>query len=904
MPRTKKTWRKQKGDKRFLKKKPEDSNQRRLDEEHMELGSQSGSLPVAQVDITDLGQIPLDELQARVRYAQHASRETQLQLLRVAFRRFFSYEARDAQVEALHSLVFQSDDTILIAQTGYGKSSVFHAFTLLTGKVTIMILPLLNLGAEQCKKIACFEGARPCEVTGHTKSRDPSLFDCIEKLHYNYILLGPEQVVAKEFKQILKSPSFNSQLGLIVVDEAHLTRQWASFRVAYTYLHLLRDLLPPGVPLLACSATLDPTTLEAMKKHVGIKDRGMHIIRTSVDRPDIAIIIQPIQKNKVSTFIDLYFILRGAVDGNKRATPENIPKTVIFLDNINLIHDCAAKLQEWLVEMTKDCVDETKRFTYAKAAACIRVYHSRVGPCDQEDIYRIFRSDSSSIRIVVASTCLGMGIDLLDVMCVVQYGLTILRDLCDLWQRFGRAVRAPGLTGRAFFFVEHWALTSQPRTTAQRDAEMARRNDEILSPLPDLPGRSKTRRKQRNSMRGSTLRHVQNASDLPSQNNNNNDNSDNPGYRAVSDDETASQQDENEPHLVEVALSEGADEAEILTKAAQTEKQRRDLLPGELYDFLNSGKCYRKVALQFFNEKLHDQTLPRLLPPAAREECCSICNPNLREYEPVPQTSIAKTPAAIRKGSAIYIALTYITLWCEERHREIVKRSGKRVWFDLPVDFIFPLPGRSALARVFRKFRGLVDEPAQATAELREVVGDWRYLEEYGEQLALYIAANVEAWESEYRALKEKKRTENSQDDARTPESRSTVASTTSSLSAEPGLVDQYNLTSLTDIEEDESHSSAPAPMPDSCQADTQHPGDTELVATPVTPMASCPTSRGAKRRRAGSVAESDSRAVSKRAGLRGALGVVSNNILQSSTIRSGRKGKLRGHYGGKENIR
>jgi superfamily II DNA helicase RecQ len=252
-----------------------------------------------------------------------------------------------------------------------------------------MILPLLNLGAEQCKKIACFEGARPCEVTGQTKSRDPSLFDCIEKLHYNYILLGPEQAVSKEFKQILKSPSFNSQLGLIVVDEAHLTRQWASFRVAYTYLHLLRDLLPPSVPLLACSATLDPTTLEAMKKHVGIKDRGMHIIRTSVDRPDIAIIIQTIQKNKVSTFIDLYFILRGAVDDNKRATPENIPKTIIFLDNINLIHDCAAKLQEWLVEMTKDCVDETERFTYAKAAACIRVYHSRVGPCDQEDIYRI-----------------------------------------------------------------------------------------------------------------------------------------------------------------------------------------------------------------------------------------------------------------------------------------------------------------------------------------------------------------------------------------------------------------------------------------------------------------------------------------------------------------------------------
>ena len=161
-------------------------------------------------------------------------------------------------------------------------------------------------------------------------------------------------------------------------------------------------------------------------------------------------------------------------------------------------------------------------------------------------------------------------------------------------------------------------------------------------------------------MRGSTLRHVQNASDLPSQNNNNNDNSDNSGYRGISDDETASQQDENEPHLVEVALNEGADEAEILTEAAQTEKQRRDLLPGELYDFLNSGQSYRKVALQFFDEKIDDQTLPRLLPPTTREECYNIYNPNLKKYKPVPKTSIIKSAVAIRKVSAIYIALTYI----------------------------------------------------------------------------------------------------------------------------------------------------------------------------------------------------------------------------------------------------
>ena len=67
------------------------------------------------------------------------------------------------QVRALRRLVYRIGDTILIAKTGFGKSIVFHAFSVLTGQITIQLIPLSKLGGgEQVESIRQYPGTNPC----------------------------------------------------------------------------------------------------------------------------------------------------------------------------------------------------------------------------------------------------------------------------------------------------------------------------------------------------------------------------------------------------------------------------------------------------------------------------------------------------------------------------------------------------------------------------------------------------------------------------------------------------------------------------------------------------------------------------------------------------------------------
>ena len=67
-------------------------------------------------------------------------------LLRAAVKLAFKKDPHEMQLIVIRRLVFGSDDTILIAKTGFGKSLTFQAFTVLTGCWTIQLVPLNRLG--------------------------------------------------------------------------------------------------------------------------------------------------------------------------------------------------------------------------------------------------------------------------------------------------------------------------------------------------------------------------------------------------------------------------------------------------------------------------------------------------------------------------------------------------------------------------------------------------------------------------------------------------------------------------------------------------------------------------------------------------------------------------------------
>ncbi|KAI1818988.1 P-loop containing nucleoside triphosphate hydrolase protein, partial [Xylaria intraflava] len=181
--------------------------------------------------------------------------------------------ARAGQVAAVERLAYRNADTVLVAATGYGKSAVLYAFAAITGRITIQIVPLTQLGQAQLEDIAR-------DVAGSSPNKN--IWEEIQAGKYSHVLLSPEQALNPQFKAILRSPEFHSRIGLFAIDELHVVQEWRDFRKDFTYLHTLRSLLPRRVPWFGCTATLERDHEEFILEHAGVTGR----LRQSDDSPE------------------------------------------------------------------------------------------------------------------------------------------------------------------------------------------------------------------------------------------------------------------------------------------------------------------------------------------------------------------------------------------------------------------------------------------------------------------------------------------------------------------------------------------------------------------------------------------------------------------------------------------
>src|SRR6266516_819393 len=401
-----------------------------------------------------------EEVQKDLQRGATAEPDVQKEIIRIALKDWLykdipGFEPRPKQLEALHTLIYKRTDLILIAKTSFGKSVPIQAVSALVPEtITIMILPLNKVGEEQAAKIAKLPGTQPCLVTADTVKTDQNIFADIQRRKYTHILISPEQALGEHFTQISRDPSFTSKVTMVAVDEVHLVKQWglSEFRKDYSRLAELRSRLGESVVWFACSATIDADTKEKVIAHVKFHPM-VEILRTSIDRPDIKLIIDKIKPKTIQSCDILYITLKDAVDSDKNPTPFEIPKTIIFIDSKKRIRKAVNQLQKWILKMSP-------KYTAKQLRRMVVGYHRSTSKHDQEKIYNELnkKGKESEIRIVVATESLGLGVDLSDIFRVVQYGFPIGKDLAILWQRFGRAARDAKLNGEAIFLVEPWAF--------------------------------------------------------------------------------------------------------------------------------------------------------------------------------------------------------------------------------------------------------------------------------------------------------------------------------------------------------------------------------------------------------------------------------------------------------------
>lgn len=273
-------------------------------------------------------------------------------------------------------------------------------------------------------------------------------------------------------------------LGLLAIDELHIVSEWRNFRPEFTYLYSLRSLIPRTVPFFGCTATLDRDSQAFIIEKAGFNQSRFKIIRTSVDRPEISIVLQPLLRGCLRDYRRLEFLI------SDDATPDTtmlVKKTIVYVDNKSQLAAARYTLIRHLMSICG--------FTKSQARALVKRYDADVRPVDKDLIFSDFSREDGQCRIIVATVSLGMGMDIPDVERVVQFGLPPDGSLTDFWQRARRAMRKKDGQGIAYFFFPYWCFNRlgsaeavpRRRQQRQRGGGGGRRRGDVVDSLPLYP---------------------------------------------------------------------------------------------------------------------------------------------------------------------------------------------------------------------------------------------------------------------------------------------------------------------------------------------------------------------------------------------------------------------------------
>ena len=215
------------------------------------------------------------------------------------------------------------------------------------------------------------------------------------------IFVTPEWISKVENIHKILELNKNNRLALVAFDEAHLYHYWQEFRPAYKELKTLKDCFL-DVPFVALTATATP----AVKSSILQLLRNPFITIASINRPNIHL-----RCEEISSDSDFSIFASRAVE----IIASNC--AVIYVDFINNIGPIVNQLHALGTETV--------------------AYHGEMDIKSRDVSYIKWKTDE--VKVMVATTAFGMGIDKEDIRHVVRYGVP--ENLCSWTQELGRAGR-------------------------------------------------------------------------------------------------------------------------------------------------------------------------------------------------------------------------------------------------------------------------------------------------------------------------------------------------------------------------------------------------------------------------------------------------------------------------------
>ncbi len=317
--------------------------------------------------------------------------------IREAIRGCWGYEdLRPLQREAIEAGLSHRD-SLVVMPTGGGKSLCYQVPPLLTGRLDVVVSPLISLMKDQV------DGLRECGYPAaaiHANLTAPEKHRVLEGLRraeYRLLFVSPERLMTDSFLALL------APLGVraFAVDEAHCISHWGhDFRPEYRKLAALKERFP-GTSVHAFTATATPRV------------RGDIVEQLKLREPDVL----------VGIFDRPNLVYRVVPRGN---APAQVAGILGRHAGEAAIVYCLSRAQtERLAQALRD------------AGIGAQAYHAGMEPDDRRRTQDAFAAES--LDVVVATVAFGMGIDRSNVRCVVH--ATMPQSVEHYQQETGRAGR-------------------------------------------------------------------------------------------------------------------------------------------------------------------------------------------------------------------------------------------------------------------------------------------------------------------------------------------------------------------------------------------------------------------------------------------------------------------------------
>ncbi|MDO5531606.1 RecQ family ATP-dependent DNA helicase [Sutterella sp.] len=343
--------------------------------------------------------------------------------IHAALKRFFGYDGfRTWNGEPLQERATQAavDGSSLLAifPTGGGKSLTFQVPALLFGRavhgLTVVISPLQSLMNDQVDNLRAKGIADAVTVNGMLSPVDHAeALERIENGSANLLYISPESLRSRTMERLL----LGRTISRFVIDEAHCFSAWGQdFRVDYLYIaDFIAELQRKkgdghAIPVSCFTATAKQKVVNDIRDYFWEKLKlDLRLFATDAARENLR-----------------YRVLFKETDEEKYGELRNLIES----------HRCPTIVY---VSRTRAAVELAGRLTADGFPAL--PFHGKMEPADKRDNQAAFIEDR--VRVIVATSAFGMGVDKSNVGLVVHYDIS--GSLEDYVQEAGRAGRDPGM---------------------------------------------------------------------------------------------------------------------------------------------------------------------------------------------------------------------------------------------------------------------------------------------------------------------------------------------------------------------------------------------------------------------------------------------------------------------------